>query len=73
MIKEGWWMPARSRRYHYFVEGRALCGGWMFPDYNDMTEDTGNEEPLKEDCKACFRKLIKRRVHLSTQTMRDEK
>jgi len=60
-ITEGWWMPARSNRYHYFVDGRALCGGWIFPDYNNMSPDTGNVEPQKTDCKACFRKLLKHR------------
>jgi hypothetical protein len=60
-LKEGWWMPFRSRRYHYFVEGRALCGGWVFPNYSELSVDTGNSVPQSEDCVSCFRKLVKRR------------
>ena len=59
--KEGWWMPYKSNRYHYFVDGRSLCNSWIFPNYNDMTPDTGNVEPQKTDCKQCFKKLLKRR------------
>lgn len=60
-LKEGWWMPYRATSYHYFVEGRALCNGWMFPNYCEMSGDTGNKEPQKDDCRECFNKLLKRR------------
>ena len=60
-LKEGWWMPGRAKKHHYFVEGRSLCGGWAFPHYPSLTVDTGNTEPLEDDCKACFKKLVKRR------------
>lgn len=33
----------------------------MFPDYSSLSTDTDNEEAMKEDCKACFKKLVKRR------------
>lgn len=62
-------MPGRAKKYHYFVGGRSLCGSWMFPDYNNLTPDTGNSEALSDDCKACHRKLVKRRNNRgSTQT-----
>ena len=68
-MKEGWWMPLRSRKHHYFVDGRALCGGWIFPNYDDMTPDTGNEKPQKDDCTICFKKLLKRRKTLSSSAL----
>ena len=60
--REGWDWAGRG--YHFFVEGRSLCGNWGFPNYSNMTSDTGNSEPQREDCKSCFRKLLKRREKL---------
>jgi subtilase family serine protease len=60
-LKEGWYMPSNSRKYHYFVDGRSLCRGWGFPNYSALSIDTGNTEPQKDDCVGCFRKLVKRR------------
>jgi len=65
--KEGWWRPGSSRKFHYFVDGRSLCSGWGFPDYNNLDADTGNKEPGGEDCAACFRKLAKRRQELKVE------
>jgi len=62
--KEGWWKPELSRKFHYFVDDRSLCRGWLLPNYLEMQEDTGNKEPGKEDCAGCFRKLVKRRQDL---------
>ncbi len=63
MTKEGWKMPSRNKRFHYFVEGKSLCKLWTLPSYNNtLSQDTGNEEPLKDDCKSCFQELVKRRA-----------
>ncbi len=59
--REGWWKPARSIRHHYFVEGRALCKGWMFPNYDELEPDTGNTMAGPDDCAQCFRGLVKLR------------
>ena len=58
-LTEGWFMPRGSRRFHYFVDHRSLCGGWMMPGV--LSKDVGNEKVFREDCKACFRKVVKRR------------
>lgn len=56
-------MPIRNKRFHYFVEGKSLCGRRTLPSYNNtLSQDTGNEEPLKDDCKSCFRELVKHRT-----------
>lgn len=53
---EGWGWPLNSRKAHYFVEGRSLCGGWMF-----FGQPTPNQAPgSPDDCKACVKKLAKR-------------
>jgi hypothetical protein len=64
-LREGWWMPFRSRKYHYFVKGRSLCGGWGFPDHSALEPDTGNMEKGPDDCAACFKKLVKLRASRS--------
>jgi len=62
-LEEGWWKPSQSRKYHYFVEGRSLCGSWGFPNYDELAEDiTTITAPQSDDCVVCFRKLLKRRV-----------
>ena len=71
--KEGWWMPGQSRRFHYFVDGMALCHGWMFPNYNDMSPDTGNEKKGPDDCAACFKKLVKLRASRASYNLRRDK
>jgi hypothetical protein len=63
--KEGWFMPSYSRKFHYFVEGRSLCRGWMLP--GELDPDTGNKDPGKEDCITCFRQLQKRRKNLGVE------
>ncbi len=74
MTKEGWQMPSRNKRFHYFVEGRSLCRRWKLPSYNNtLSQDTGNEEPLKDDCKSCFRELAKRRSQSAPTTEEEEK
>ena len=47
---EGWDWSGRG--YHYYVDGRSLCRNWGFPNYSNMTADTGNGEPQREDCSA---------------------
>ena len=49
---EGWWLPAEARNWHYFRNGKSLCGRWApfrgnFPDYSDA-------EPT--NCKVCRKK-----------------
>ena len=69
-LREGWLMPARSRKYHYFVEGRSLCNGWIFPDYNNLLPDTGNTERGPDDCAECFKKLVKLRASRASDSLR---
>lgn len=58
-LKEGWYQPENATRHHYYVDGRSLCGDWLFHEV--LSKDMGNETVFKEDCKACFRKVVKRR------------
>ena len=56
--QEGWGWPLNSRKAHYFRDGLALCGKWMFfgpPDGNQ-------KEYSSDDCKACSRKREKEKA-----------
>lgn len=53
---EGWGWPLRSRKAHYFVKSRSLCGRWMYT--GELTRNQAAGSP--DDCKACARKLEKR-------------
>ena len=57
--KKGWAQPIGTKKFHYFVDGRALCGKWAFFGRN-LDEDEGTTSP--DDCKACAKKMEKRRA-----------
>ena len=55
--KEGWTWLFNSRKDHYFVDGRSLCGRWLcFSDDVEIGDDDN-----KDNCKACQRELKKRK------------
>ena len=59
VVSEGWAFPALARKFHYFKEGRSLCGKWFF--LGDLITDTGTDS--MRDCKPCQRK-VKRTVRM---------
>ncbi len=54
---EGWGWPMKSRKAHYFVDGRSLCGGWPYRGEPILS----GPESTPDDCKECTRRLAKRR------------
>lgn len=55
---EGWYGPPNSRRFHYFREGRSLCGKWLvFADMSDLWDCALG--PANGDCSACKKALEK--------------
>ena len=50
----GWGWPMLSKKAHYFVDDRSLCGKWLFSGY-DVGDHIGKPGP--DDCKACWKKL----------------
>jgi hypothetical protein len=54
-IDRGWGFPGASRKAHYFVNGMALCGKWMYTGH--LEADQGKSSP--DDCAACRRALAK--------------
>ena len=52
--KEGWGWPANTRKAHYFVESRSLCGRWLF--FGEL-ENFSHNSP--SNCLPCRRKREK--------------
>lgn len=54
--KEGWGFAINWRKAHYIVDGRSLCGKWL---YFGTLEQGKDKSP--DNCLACVRRLAKRR------------
>jgi len=54
--KEGWTWLINSRKWHYFVNGRSLCGKFMLFSIPKL-EQGNNNSP--DNCMACRKKLEK--------------
>lgn len=54
MANEGWSRPADARKWHYFRDGRSLCGRWGMRRSRHLEPD---DEPSADDCAACRRTL----------------
>jgi hypothetical protein len=55
--EEGWGKPARTKKWHYFVGIRSLCGRWA---YRGELEQGNDDSP--DNCAACRKKLEKRKL-----------
>jgi len=64
---EGWARPVNARKFHYYVNGRSLCGKWMLLG-GHLDEDEGATS--SDDCKACARKMEERRQTAQGDTAR---
>lgn len=51
---QGWSWPGLSKKAHYFVSGRSLCGKWAL--FIDDLDPSGTSS--SDDCAACTRRLI---------------
>ncbi|TVM03001.1 MAG: hypothetical protein CV087_07590 [Candidatus Brocadia sp. WS118] len=53
--QEGWTWLINSRKWHYFREGRSLCGKFLLLDDSDL--ELGNDSS-PDNCAACRKKLL---------------
>jgi len=56
---EGWTWLYNSRKWHYFRDGKALCGNWML--LRDPTDGYAADDDSPDNCAACARKRAKER------------
>ena len=66
MFKEGWTWLHNSKKWHYFVDGRSLCGRWML--FSNPGLEQGNDDS-PDNCKACSKKLITRKAGMTKETL----
>lgn len=57
MNGEGWTWLSNSRRWHYFVGGRSLCGRW----FTFATNFELGDDDAKHNCRGCRTKLKARK------------
>lgn len=57
-ISEGWVIPPDDGRFHYFVDGKSLCGRYKY--IGTLQADDWEDGP--SDCKKCREKLKKRKA-----------
>lgn len=53
---EGWGLPSQSRKWHYFVDTRSLCGKWGF--FQGGLEQGNDNSP--SNCAKCKQRLRQR-------------
>jgi len=59
MPREGWGWIRDTRKWHYFVDGRSLCGKWMGLGLGELEQ--GNDDS-PDNCVACKKALSKRKA-----------
>lgn len=65
-MEEGWTWLINSRKWHYFRDGRSICGKFMLLG-NPELEPFGDKSP--DNCAACQRKRLKElEVHGKRET-----
>lgn len=55
----GWGWPGLSRKAHFFVNGQALCGKWLFLGDLVRNQQIGSTRG-PDDCAECWRQAKKR-------------
>jgi hypothetical protein len=54
-LRCGWNKPMHAFKWHYFRNGRALCGGWVGAGLKSVVFSMDN----RRLCKECVRRLEK--------------
>jgi len=58
-MNEGWGWLINSRKWHYFVGGRSLCGRWLAPWLKELEQGNDNSP---DNCAECKRRLKRRKA-----------
>lgn len=49
--KSGWWLPLNSKKAHYIVSNRSLCGTWGYLGDGSSLEDKNHDST--DNCGGC--------------------
>ena len=63
--KEGWTWLSNSTKWHYFVDGKSLCGKFMLFSTSGLEQGNDNSQ---DNCMPCRRKLEERKSKLEKST-----
>jgi len=53
-LKVGWGWPMNSKKAHWFNNGRALCGKWLYMGALEEGNDTSSD-----NCAECKKRKLK--------------
>jgi len=56
-MKEGWGYVNQSPKWHYFIDGRSLCGKWLGLGLGELEQ---GKDDSPDNCKECRRRLKKK-------------
>lgn len=65
---EGWGWIKNSPKWHYFIDGRSLCGRWAY--FDRELEQENDESP--DNCTACKKALAKRKAKQALDKLKSE-
>jgi hypothetical protein len=57
-MSEGWGWLYNARYYHYFIDGRSICGKWLGLGLGELEKGNDNSP---DNCKTCIKRLAKRK------------
>jgi len=66
MFREGWTWLRNSRKWHYFVDNRSLCGRWMLFTAPGLEQGNDNSS---DNCAMCQKKLIARKKSMPKELL----
>jgi len=55
-MSEGWGWPGNSKKAHYFVNGRSLCGSWIY--FGELEQ---GKDDSSDNCPRCKKRLEAKR------------
>lgn len=63
--ENGWNWLSNTPKWHYFVEGRSLCGKWLGLGLGKTCDDDPKTDDSPDNCTACHKKVTKLRAKSS--------
>ena len=64
---EGWTWTHGGRKWHYYRDSRAICGGWLLLKHPSEGYEIGNDDSA-DNCAACKRKIAAQRAAAQKDT-----
>lgn len=71
-MKDGWFKPQNTNKFHYFKNRVSLCGRWAMFVWGDDDIDEHDLIGHKYNCKACEKKRVKQLRKSVTPCQKDD-